>query len=88
MFRESFSYASLRVKILTIEDGTSTLSRNFTILTLEDGIDTLSRNVKVLTLDVGIDRLSRNVGTNQPTLCNNPKEQKPEGGLRGNALDL
>jgi len=60
MFRESLPDASLRVKILTLEDGTGTLSRNSKILTIEDRIDTLSRNVD----------------TNQPTLCNNPKEEK------------
>jgi len=94
----------LRVKILTLEDGTGTLSRNVTILaleggidkqsqnlkilTLEDGTDTLSRNVKFLALEDGIDTLSRNVSTNQPTLCNNPKEQKSEGGSSGYAFDL
>jgi len=41
-----------------------------------------------LTLEDGIDTLSRNVGTNQPMLRNNPKEQKSEGGSRGYALDL
>jgi hypothetical protein len=72
IFRESLPYASLRVKILT----------------LEVGIDTLFQNLKILTLEVGIDTLSRNVGTNQPTLCSNPKEQKSEGASRGNILEL
>jgi hypothetical protein len=34
--------------------------------------------VEILTLEDGIDTLSRNVGTNQPTLCNNPKSKKPK----------
>ena len=70
--RESLRCASLRVKILN----------------LEDCFDTLSRNVKILNLEDGIDTLSRNVDTDQPTLCNNPKEQKAEGRSSCNALDL
>jgi len=88
MFRESLPYASLRVKILTLEGGIDTLFHNLKILTLEDGIDTLFQNLKILTLEDGIDTLSRNVGTNQPTLCNNPKEQKSEDASRGNILEL
>ena len=76
------------LKILTLEVGIDTLFQNLKILTLEVGIDTLFQNLKILTLEVGIDTLSRNVGTNQPTLCSNPKEQKSEGASRGNILEL
>jgi hypothetical protein len=62
---------------LTLEDGTATLSRNFSIqLPIKDKADFLSN----LTLEGGTDTLSRNVGNNYKStlLRKSPEERRPQ----------